>query len=73
MPRIAILLTVALLVPGPIAVAASRSTEKTEAPAPVRTGKERLSDKASDEQRANDCKVPLARRTRPRPSDCQDP
>jgi hypothetical protein len=36
-----------------------------------RTGKERLSDKASDEQRANDCKVPEARRTRARPADCR--
>ena len=39
--------------------------------APVgKTGKERLSDKASDEQRANDCKVPQGRRTRARPADC---
>jgi hypothetical protein len=35
------------------------------------TGKERLSDKASDEQRVNDCKVPPAKRTRARPSDCR--
>ena len=36
--------------------------------APVRTGKERLSDKASDEQRVDDCKVPPERRgSRPRP------
>lgn len=28
----------------------------------ARTGKERLSDKASDEQRVNDCKVPPERR-----------
>lgn len=38
--------------------------------AAVKTGKERLSDKASDEQRVNDCKVPAARRTRARPADC---
>ena len=38
---------------------------------PVRTGKERLSDKASDEQRADDCKVPPERRgSRPRPDAC---
>jgi len=36
-----------------------------------RTGKERLSDKGSDEQRTNDCKVPVARRTRARPMDCR--
>jgi hypothetical protein len=34
------------------------------------TGKERLSDKASDEQRVDDCKVPPARRTRHRPTAC---
>lgn len=28
----------------------------------ARTGKERLSDKASDDQRVNDCKVPPERR-----------
>ena len=38
--------------------------------APAKTSKERLSDKASDEQRVDDCKVPLARRTRPRPTTC---
>lgn len=37
----------------------------------ARTGKERLSDKASDEQRVNDCKVPPERRGRStRPPDC---
>ncbi len=39
-------------------------------PAAVKTGKERLSDKASDEQRVNDCKVPPERRTRLRPTAC---
>jgi hypothetical protein len=38
--------------------------------APSATGKERLSDKASDEQRVDDCKVPPSRRTRPRPTSC---
>jgi len=38
--------------------------------APAKTSKERLSDKASDEQRVDDCKVPQARRTRPRPTTC---
>jgi len=39
--------------------------------APVRTGKERLSDKPSDEQRVDDCKVPPERRgPKPRPDAC---
>jgi hypothetical protein len=47
----------------PIPAAADQAT--------VLTSKERLSDKASDEQRVNDCKVPPMKRTRPRPTDCQ--
>lgn len=39
-------------------------------PAHARTGKERLSDKASDEQRVDDCKVPVERRTQDRPVSC---
>jgi hypothetical protein len=35
-----------------------------------KTGKERLSDKGSDEQRVDDCKVPQVRRTRARPTAC---
>jgi hypothetical protein len=35
-----------------------------------KTAKERLSDKASDEQRVNDCKVPAERRTRARSTHC---
>jgi hypothetical protein len=39
--------------------------------APVRTGKERLGGKASDEQRVDDCNVPIELRgSKPRPSDC---
>jgi hypothetical protein len=37
---------------------------------PLKTAKERLSDKASDEQRVNDCKVPAERRTRARSTRC---
>ena len=37
---------------------------------PPLTAKERLSGKASDEQRVDDCKVPPERRTRPRPTAC---
>lgn len=39
-------------------------------PPPLRTAKERLSGKDSDEQRVDDCKVPPERRTRPRPTAC---
>jgi hypothetical protein len=39
---------------------------------PVRTGKERLSSKAADEQRIDNCKVPVALRgPTPRPDDCR--
>jgi hypothetical protein len=42
------------------------------APAPVKTGKERLSGKASDEQRVDNCKVqPELRGTTPRPDACE--
>jgi len=34
------------------------------------TGKERLTDKGSDEQRVDDCNVPPTERTRPRPTAC---
>jgi hypothetical protein len=37
----------------------------------AKTGKERLSDKASDEQRADNCKVPSDRRgLKTRPNEC---
>jgi hypothetical protein len=40
---------------------------------PTRTGKERLGGKASDEQRLDNCKVPLdLRGPKPRPDDCDD-
>jgi hypothetical protein len=39
----------------------------------TRTGKERLGGKASDEQRIDNCKVPLELRgPKPRPDDCGD-
>ena len=41
--------------------------------APVRTGKERLGGKASDEQRVDNCKVPRDRHgPKPRPDECGD-
>ena len=39
-------------------------------PQALKTAKERLSGKDSDEQRLDDCKVPPERRTRPRPTAC---
>jgi len=61
---------VALAFLGPGLVAAPATAQEREPPVPsspesdvaVRTGKERLGDKASDEQRVNDCKVPEDRR-----------
>jgi hypothetical protein len=42
-----------------------------ETPPAVRTGKERLGPKWSDEQRIDNCNVPLDKRgTKPRPSAC---
>jgi hypothetical protein len=46
------------------------TTEQGRTPA-AETLKERLSDKASDEQRVDNCKVPKERRgTKPRPRGC---
>ena len=57
---------------GEAARAASHPSET--GPPPVRTGKERLSGKAADEQRVDNCKVPLALRgSKPRPDDCAKP
>jgi hypothetical protein len=39
---------------------------------PVKTSKERLSDKASDEQRVDDCRVPPARRGTASRPDCPE-
>jgi hypothetical protein len=61
------LLLLASLAGGPTVAANADDQPKTPA---VRTGKERLTDKASDEQRVDDCKVPPARRTRARPTGC---
>jgi hypothetical protein len=49
-----------------------REVETTQAE-PLRTGKERLGSKASDEQRVDNCKVPIELRGhKPRPDDCRD-
>lgn len=50
----------------------AESAEPPQAPRPqpLRTGKERLGSKDSDEQRVDDCKVLPQRRTRSRPAAC---
>jgi hypothetical protein len=61
-----------------MAVATARAdgeASQTQAsqPQPTRTAKERLGGKASDEQRLDNCKVPLdLRGPKPRPDDCGD-
>ena len=52
------------------ALAAGPTSASPAPPGSQLTGKERLSDKGSDEQRVDDCKVPPARRTRARPTAC---
>jgi hypothetical protein len=54
---------------GPV-VAAEQDQQPAVAFTAGKTGKERLTDKATDEQRVDDCRVPQARRTRVRPTDC---
>ena len=44
--------------PAPTVTPAAEELPAEQAPTPVRTGKERLSSKASDEQRVDNCKVP---------------
>ena len=55
-----------------VTVVLAAEPERSAAPTSqkVLTGKERLSDKASDEQRMDDCKVAPGRRTRARPTGC---
>ena len=59
---------------GPASTSAAPRQEGTAGQAqaePARTGKERLGGKASDEQRVDNCKVPLdLRGSTPRPDDC---
>jgi hypothetical protein len=51
-------------------VVAADGDQPGHAVSATKTGKERLTDKASDEQRVDDCKVAPARRTRSRPTNC---
>ena len=65
---LALLLSTISLVP--IVPAAEPERAAVPTSQKVLTGKERLSDKASDEQRVDDCKVAPGRRTRTRPTGC---
>jgi hypothetical protein len=64
-----LILLSAVLLAGATPLSAVAADRDQQAPAAL-TGKERLSDKASDEQRVDDCKVPKARRTHARPVAC---
>lgn len=50
--------------------APSVCAQQAERPAQLKTGKERLGAKWTDEQRVDDCKVPPDKRSRPRPTTC---
>jgi hypothetical protein len=64
-----LLLLVALSAPGAI----PRADAEASHVQPTRTAKERLGVKASDEQRVDNCKVPLdLRGPNPRPDECGD-
>ena len=62
-----------LLLAALAASATSRAQGEASHVQPVRTAKERLGSKASDEQRLDNCKVPLdLRGPKPRPDQCGD-
>ena len=58
--------------PAPAMAPAAVQLPADQPPTPVKTGKERLSSKASDEQRVDNCKVPRELRgTTMRPDTCK--
>jgi hypothetical protein len=64
-----LLLLVALVAPGAIARAEGEASDVQ----PIRTAKERLGVKANDEQRVDNCKVPVdLRGPKSRPDECGD-
>ena len=70
--RCAGLLVAAWAVLGCFAVSTRADSEASPVQS-TRTAKERLGGKASDEQRVDNCKVPLEQRgSKPRPNDCRD-
>ncbi|ALL67051.1 hypothetical protein K788_0008303 [Paraburkholderia caribensis MBA4] len=70
--------TIAYVLVALVAVAGAATAHAADAAAPVDTAasepktlKERLGDKASDDQRVDNCKVPVAERgSKLRPDDC---
>jgi hypothetical protein len=65
--------TLVLLVASAAPDATPRAHGEASNVEPNRTAKERLGGKASDEQRVDNCKVPLDRRgPKPRPDQCGD-
>jgi hypothetical protein len=72
--RIAAMMLITQLGSAPAGEAPRQESEARQLQAePTRTGKERLGGKASDEQRVDNCKVPLdLRGSTPRPDDCGD-
>ena len=53
------------------ALSASAQDDRSATTTPPLTGKERLGPKWTDEQRIDNCNVPIDKRgTRPRPADC---
>jgi hypothetical protein len=69
MRHIVLAILLAGLAPGPVLAVADHE-QPAAASVAAKTGKERLTDKGSDEQRVDDCKVPLPQRTRARPTNC---
>ncbi len=54
-----------------VGLAAASAAPLAADPTPAKTAKERLTGKAADEQRVDDCKVPVAQRgDSRRPADC---
>jgi hypothetical protein len=73
MPRLCAILLLGLSLVSASTPASSEPASGSGEPPIVRTGKERLGEKATDEQRVTDCKVPPQRRTRTRPTGCSAP
>ena len=58
--------------PPPAPASAQGEAAKDQTTTEVKTLKERLGDKASDQQRVDNCKVPVDRRgSKPRPDTCE--
>jgi hypothetical protein len=69
---LAIAIVVQTVLPAVAPAPAGEAEDQVEV-APVRTGKERLGGKASDEQRVDNCKVPpVLRGSKPRPDQCAE-